>query len=103
MAHIDSRMNDTVRKWHYPALGRSTDPSLDFVAQLRTWLRVAGLAVLASGLRQAGAAGGALPSMLPAVAAHEVRAGRRHGGHGPSVLPSAGKRLDPLGRHSGRW
>jgi hypothetical protein len=35
--------NDTVRKGH-PALGRSRDPVLDIVAQLRTWLRVAGLA-----------------------------------------------------------
>jgi hypothetical protein len=43
--HIDRRKNDTVRKGHYPALGRSKDPSLDIVAQLRTWLRVAGLAV----------------------------------------------------------
>ena len=94
-------MNDTVRKGHYPALGRSTDPSLDIVAQRRTWLRVAGLAVLASGLRQAGVAGGALPSMPPAVAAHEVRAGRRHVGHGSAVLPSAGKRLVPLGRLAG--
>ncbi len=49
MAHIDRRMNDMVRK--------------------RTWLRVAGLAVLASGLRQAGVADGALPSLLPVVAA----------------------------------
>ncbi len=94
-------MNDAVRKGHYPALGRSTDPSLDIVAQLRTWLRVAGLAVLASGLRQAGVAGGALPSLSPVVAAHEVRAGRRHVGHGSAVLPSAGKRLVPLGRLAG--
>ena len=43
--HIDRRKNDTVRKGHYPALGRSRDPALDIVAQLRTWLRVAGLAV----------------------------------------------------------
>ena len=43
--HIDRRKNDTVRKGHYPALGRSKDPALDIVAQLRTWLRVAGLAV----------------------------------------------------------
>ncbi len=35
------------------------------MAQLRTWLQVAGLAVYASGLRQAGVAGGALPSMPP--------------------------------------
>ncbi len=100
LALIDSRLNDTVREWHYPAIGRPTDPSLDFVAQLRTWLPVAGLAVLASGLRQAGVAGGALPSMPPAVAAHEVRAGRRHVGHG-RLLPSAGKRLVPLGRLAG--
>ena len=39
--HIDRRKNDTVRKGHYPALGRSKDPALDMVAQLRTWLRIA--------------------------------------------------------------
>jgi hypothetical protein len=81
LVHIYRRKNDTVRKGHYPALGRSTDPSLDIVVQLRTWLRVAGLAVHASGLRQAGVAGGALPSLPPVVPAHEVRAGRRHVDH----------------------
>ncbi len=34
--HIDQRKNVTVRKGHYPALGRSKDPALDIVAQLRT-------------------------------------------------------------------
>jgi len=43
--HIDRRKNDTVWKGHYPALGRSKDPALDIVVQLRTWLGVAGLAV----------------------------------------------------------
>ena len=43
--HIDRRKNDTVRKGHYPAFGRSHDPSLDIVAQLRTWMRLGGLAV----------------------------------------------------------
>ncbi len=43
--HIDRRKNDTVRKGHYPAPGRSKKPALDIVAQLGTWLRVAGLAV----------------------------------------------------------
>ncbi len=43
--HIDRRKNDTVRKGHYPAFGHSRDPALDIVAQLRTWLRVTGLAV----------------------------------------------------------
>ncbi len=37
--HIDRRKNDTVRKGHYPALGRSKDPALDIVAQLWTWQR----------------------------------------------------------------
>ena len=31
--HIDRRKNDTVRKGHYPALGRSKDPALDIVAR----------------------------------------------------------------------
>jgi hypothetical protein len=43
--HIDRRKNDTVWKGHYPALCRSKDPALDIVAQLRTWLWVAGQAV----------------------------------------------------------
>jgi hypothetical protein len=43
--HINRRMNNTQRKGHYPALGRSQDPELDVVAQLRRWLELAGLAV----------------------------------------------------------
>ena len=43
--HVDRRKNDTVRKGHYPALGRSVDPSLDIVTQLRTWLSMPGMAV----------------------------------------------------------
>ena len=43
--HINRRKNDTQRKGHYPALGRSQDPELDVVAQLRRWLELAGLAV----------------------------------------------------------
>ncbi len=35
LVHIDRRKNDTVRKGHYPALGRSKDPALDIVVQLR--------------------------------------------------------------------
>ena len=44
-------------------------------------------------------------SMYPVISAHEVLTGRRHGDHGPSVLPgpSAGKLLDTLGRHAGQW
>jgi hypothetical protein len=43
--HIHRRKNDTQRKGHYPALGRSRDPDLDVMAQLRRWLELAGLAV----------------------------------------------------------
>jgi hypothetical protein len=43
--HIDRRKNDTQRKGHFPALGRSQDPTLDIVTQLKTWLRYPGLAV----------------------------------------------------------
>ena len=43
--HIVRRKNDTQRKGHWPALGRSRDPELDIVQQLRVWLRLAGLAV----------------------------------------------------------
>ena len=38
--HIERRKNDTERKGHYPALGRSMDPSLDIVTQLREWMRI---------------------------------------------------------------
>jgi hypothetical protein len=51
--HINRRKNDTQRKGHYPAFGRSwardsdPGPELDVVtvAQLRHWMQVAGLAV----------------------------------------------------------
>ena len=43
--HIIRRKNDTQRKGHWPAFGRSHDPRLDIVQQLRAWLRFAGLAV----------------------------------------------------------
>ena len=37
------RRNDQQRKGHHPRLGRSVDPALDVVHQLRTYMRVAGL------------------------------------------------------------
>ena len=37
------RRNDQQRKGHYPRLGRSVDPALDVVHQLKTYMRVAGL------------------------------------------------------------
>jgi hypothetical protein len=43
--HISRRKNDTQRKGHYPAFGRSSDPELDVVAQMRRWLELAGLVV----------------------------------------------------------
>ena len=43
--HVDRRKNDTVRKGHYPALGRSRQPDTDIVRQLQVWMRLAGLAV----------------------------------------------------------
>ena len=52
-------------------------------------------------LRQADSASCALRSMPTTVSAHEVRAGRRHGCHGSTMLPPAGERLDSLGRRSG--
>jgi hypothetical protein len=42
---INRRKNDTQRKGHYPALGRSRDSELYVVAQLRRLLELAGLAV----------------------------------------------------------
>ncbi len=38
--HINRRKNDAQRKGHYPAFGRSLDPELDVVAQLRRWLPI---------------------------------------------------------------
>ena len=37
------RKNDQQRKGHHPRLGRSVDPALDVVHQLRTYMRAAGL------------------------------------------------------------
>ena len=36
--HVAKRKNDAVRKGHLPGLGRSVDPELDIVWQLRLWL-----------------------------------------------------------------
>ena len=36
--HVGRRKNDCERKGHHPALGRSHDPALDLVFQLRMWL-----------------------------------------------------------------
>ena len=43
--HVDRRKNDTVRKGHYPALGRSFARAADIVQQLRVWMRLAGIVV----------------------------------------------------------
>ena len=44
--HIDRRKNDTECKGHYAgAIGRSLDPSLDIVTQMRGWMRITGLHV----------------------------------------------------------
>ena len=41
--HVVKRKNDSERKGHYPAVGRSARPDLDLVHQLRVWLRVLGI------------------------------------------------------------
>ena len=43
--HIVNRKNDTQRKGHHPAVGKSRDPSLDIIHQLKTWLRLTGMCV----------------------------------------------------------
>ena len=43
--HVLYRKNDSYRKGHWPALGRSSDPALDLVVQLRSWLGWLGLSV----------------------------------------------------------
>lgn len=43
--HVLYRKNDSYRKGHWPALGRSSDPALDLVVQLRSWLGWMGLSV----------------------------------------------------------
>jgi hypothetical protein len=37
--HVALRKNDSVHKGHLPGIGRSRDPELDLVWQLRVWLR----------------------------------------------------------------
>jgi hypothetical protein len=96
--HIDWRKNDTAERALHrtrPLEGpnaRHRGTATDVVAG-----RLAGSS---PGLRQADPAGGVLQSMPSVVHAHEVRAGRHHGGHGSTVLPSAGERLDSLGRRA---
>ena len=41
--HVDRRKNDSERKGHHPALGRSRGCDTDIVRQLRAWMRLAGL------------------------------------------------------------
>ena len=41
--HIVKRKNDAQRRGHYPAVGRSANPELDLVHQLRVWLSVLGI------------------------------------------------------------
>ena len=43
--HVGVRKNDSERKGHHPALGRSVDPELDIVQQLKAWMRWMGLRV----------------------------------------------------------
>ena len=43
--HVCNRKNDAERKGHHPVLGRSLDPRLDIVVQLRAWMRWMGLEV----------------------------------------------------------
>ena len=40
---VQTRKNDSIRKAHFPALGRSHDPELDLVRQLEVWLHWMGL------------------------------------------------------------
>ena len=41
--HVVKRKNDSERRGHYPAVGRSSNPDLDLVHQLRVWLRFLGI------------------------------------------------------------
>ena len=43
--HVGNRKNDAERKGHHPVLGRSVDPQLDIVQQLRFWMSWTGLTV----------------------------------------------------------
>ncbi len=99
--HIDRRKNDTVRKGHYPALGRSKGPALDIVAQLLTWLRVTKLAFhLACAKRTRPAARREVcPPLFPLTRC--AQGGTTVATRGSVVLPSAGERLDSLGRRAG--
>ena len=98
--HIDRRRNDTVRKGHYPAFGRSKGPALDIVLQLRTWLRIAGLVVHPIGPRGPGQRLAAKYAPRCSRSRGARRAASRCG-HGSAVLASASERLDSLGRRTG--
>jgi hypothetical protein len=95
--HINRRKNDTQRKGHYPALGRSRDQELDVVAQLRRWMELAGLAVhpLCANRARPAAACELCPPLLP-------YQGRDHRGHTAAVHAAAGERLDLLGGQGSR-
>ena len=41
--HVVKRKNDSERRGHYPAVGRSSHPDHDLVHQLRIWMRVLGI------------------------------------------------------------
>ena len=46
--HIRKRKNDQLRKGHHPRVGRSHDPDLDIVQQIRAYMRIGGLEVHAA-------------------------------------------------------
>ena len=44
--NVRLRKNDQERRGHWPRMGRSQDPDLDVVYQMRSWMRKAGLIVM---------------------------------------------------------
>ncbi len=71
------------------ALGRSRDPELDVVVQLRCWMELAGLAVhCQAAVREAVTTGGCVRAVPVTLPAHAPRQGLSNGGHAPAVHPA---------------
>ena len=97
--HIDRRKNDTGAR-------ATTQRSAALKTRSSTFCLSCGLGCASpgwgcTGLSQSSSSGCALRALPSALPADEMRAGRRHGSHEPPVLPTAGERLDPLGRCTG--
>jgi integrase len=83
--HVVKRKNDSERRGHYPAVGRSTHPNLDLVHQLRMWTRALGLERHPLCVSRAGVQCHACSPVFP-----RLLQGPSHGYHA-STLPMSGQ------------